>query len=112
MSAREWVCPELRLHRDKSSLHINSHHIAPAHTRQGRLREAGILVWHCHCTWTNDSSMKSTIIKFCLHTPGEEGLRETGVSSTVPAQEQTMWHVSMFDIHLQRILWVYCPGHA
>ena len=22
------------------------------------------------------------------------------------------WHVSMFDIHLQRILWVYGPGHA
>ena len=22
------------------------------------------------------------------------------------------WHVSMFNIHLRRILWVYCPGHA
>jgi ribonuclease HI len=22
------------------------------------------------------------------------------------------WHVSMFDIHLRKILWVYCPGHA
>ena len=22
------------------------------------------------------------------------------------------WHVSMFDIHLGRLLWVYCPGHA
>ena len=22
------------------------------------------------------------------------------------------WHVSMFDIHLRRILWVYCSGHA
>ena len=22
------------------------------------------------------------------------------------------WHVLMFDIHLQRILWTYCPGHA
>ena len=22
------------------------------------------------------------------------------------------WHVSMFDIHLGRLLWVYCSGHA
>ena len=22
------------------------------------------------------------------------------------------WHESMFDIHLRRVLWVYCPGHA
>ena len=22
------------------------------------------------------------------------------------------WHVSMFDIHLRKILWVICPGHA
>ena len=22
------------------------------------------------------------------------------------------WPVSMFDIHLRRILWMYCPGHA
>ena len=22
------------------------------------------------------------------------------------------WNVSMFDIHLQKLLWVYCPGHA
>ena len=22
------------------------------------------------------------------------------------------WHVSMFDIHLRKKLWVYCPGHA
>ena len=22
------------------------------------------------------------------------------------------WHVSMFDIHFRKILWVYCPGHA
>ena len=22
------------------------------------------------------------------------------------------WHVLMFDIHLRKILWVYCPGHA
>jgi len=22
------------------------------------------------------------------------------------------WHVSMFDIHLRKLLWVYCPGHA
>ena len=26
--------------------------------------------------------------------------------------ESPGWHVSMFDIHLRRILWVYCPGHA
>ena len=22
------------------------------------------------------------------------------------------WNVSMVDIHLQKLLWVYCPGHA
>ena len=22
------------------------------------------------------------------------------------------WHVSMFDIHLQKLLWMYCRGHA
>ena len=22
------------------------------------------------------------------------------------------WHASMHDIHLQRLLWIYCPGHA
>ena len=22
------------------------------------------------------------------------------------------WHVSVFDIHLRRIPWVYCRGHA
>ena len=22
------------------------------------------------------------------------------------------WNVSMFDSHLQKVLWVYCPGHA
>ena len=22
------------------------------------------------------------------------------------------WHVSVFDIHLRKLLWVYCPGHA
>ena len=22
------------------------------------------------------------------------------------------WHVSMVDIHLRKLLWVYCPGHA
>ena len=22
------------------------------------------------------------------------------------------WNVSMVDIHLQNLLWVYCPGHA
>ena len=22
------------------------------------------------------------------------------------------WHVSAFDIHLRKLLWVYCPGHA
>ena len=22
------------------------------------------------------------------------------------------WHVSMFHIHLRKLLWVYCPGHA
>ena len=22
------------------------------------------------------------------------------------------WHVSMFDIHLLKLLWMYCPGHA
>ena len=26
--------------------------------------------------------------------------------------EQVDWHVSMFDIHLRRILSVYCPGNA
>ena len=24
----------------------------------------------------------------------------------------THWHVSMFDIHLRRSMWVYCPGHT
>ena len=22
------------------------------------------------------------------------------------------WNVSMIDIHLEKLLWVYCPGHA
>ena len=22
------------------------------------------------------------------------------------------WHVSAFDIHLRKLVWVYCPGHA
>ena len=22
------------------------------------------------------------------------------------------WNVSMVDIHLRKLLWVYCPGHA
>jgi len=22
------------------------------------------------------------------------------------------WHVSMFDFHLRKRLWLYCPGHA
>ena len=22
------------------------------------------------------------------------------------------WNVSMIDIHLRKLLWVYCPGHA
>ena len=22
------------------------------------------------------------------------------------------WNVSMVDIHLQKLMWVYCPGHA
>ena len=22
------------------------------------------------------------------------------------------WHVSVFDIHLQKLLWIHCPGHA
>ena len=25
---------------------------------------------------------------------------------------QTDWDVSMVDIHLRKLLWVYCPGHA
>jgi len=26
--------------------------------------------------------------------------------------ESPDWNVSMVDIHLQKLLWVYCPGHA
>ena len=22
------------------------------------------------------------------------------------------WYASIFDIHLRKLLWVYCPGHA
>ena len=22
------------------------------------------------------------------------------------------WHVSMFNIHLRKVIWEYCPGHA
>ena len=23
-----------------------------------------------------------------------------------------IWNVSMVDIHIRKLLWVYCPGHA
>ena len=26
--------------------------------------------------------------------------------------ESPVWNVSMVDIHLRKLLWVYCPGHA
>ena len=26
--------------------------------------------------------------------------------------ESPVWNVSMVDIHLRKLLWVYCPGHT
>ena len=48
-------------------------------------------------------------LQFCVSAGyifGRDGLLE---STSLGSPD---WHVSMVDIHLRKLLWVYCPGHA
>ena len=37
---------------------------------------------------------------------------EPATESVNSGMESPDWNVSMVDIHLRKLLWVYCPGHA
>ena len=53
-----------------------------------------------------------------LGSVGSRGDRERGlglesiVGRVKHGMGSTDWHVSMFDIHFRKIIWMYCPGHA
>ena len=44
-----------------------------------------------------------TAHKYTIHNPNLNHKSEMGSPD---------WNMSMVNIHLQRFLWIYCPGHA
>ena len=54
-----------------------------------------------------EASVRPLILADSIHLLKEKKKKEkrSGIGSPD-------WHVSMFDIHPRRLLWMYCPGHA